>query len=363
MSKQDTQMILDDADDIRREDKMNVVDATQLLYRQCEQAWSEARQIDLPSDYKDVTNVVVVGMGGSHLGAQVIRALYRESLKVPLTIQSEYTPQGYVNENTLVLATSYSGNTEEPLSFVELSKKAGAKIVCIASGGKLVDFAAKNSYPLYHFSSKHNPSAIPRYGAGYLFMSQMAYLSRLGFISLKDNEVRDVIDVLKNANTRYDLEVPTSENDAKQLAKKLKDTLVVLVSSEHLAGSAHIFKNQINESAKNFSTGFLIPELDHHLLEGLTHPKKGKESMHFVFIESDLYHEKNSHRHKITRDVVEKQGIGTSAYKPISNTKLTQAFETIAFTSNVALYLSILNRVDPGPNPWVDYLKEQLAKF
>jgi glucose/mannose-6-phosphate isomerase len=107
---------------------------------------------------------------------------------------------------------------------------------------------------------------------------------------------------------------------------------------------------------------FEIPELNHHLLEGLKNPEGNKEYLQFVFFESDLYFDRVQKRQKITQDIVDKHGIGLSRFKSTAKSALQQAFETLSFTSYAAFYLSVLNQVDPGPNPWVDYLKEELGQ-
>jgi hypothetical protein len=165
---------------------------------------------------------------------------------------------------------------------------------------------------------------------------------------------------LGEQKAKYTLTTETANNPAKQLALSLKNKQAILIASEHLTGSAYIFKNQLNESAKNFAALFEIPELNHHLLEGLAFPETNKQTLAFLFFLSDLYYSRISRRHQITMDIIQKQGIPALSFKPTAATHLTQAFETLAFTSYVALYLSILNQVDPGPNPWVDLLKNEL---
>jgi glucose/mannose-6-phosphate isomerase len=354
--------MLDNIEKIKQEDKKGVLTATEMIADQCTQAWTETKDIVFPEDYKDFHQVVVSGMGGSHLGAQLINAVYQQELKIPLIVQNQYKNPGYINEHTLVLATSFSGTTEEVLTFVKEAESRGAKIVCISSGGDLAKMAVDNGYPHYNFESTYNPSRIPRYGSGYLFIAQLVFLSKIGAINFTQTDFDTIIKILSSQKAKYTLVVPTAQNPAKKLAQSLKEKVAILVASEHLTGSAYIFKNQINESAKNYSDIHEIPEMDHHLLEGLAHPKSNKDDFAFVFFESDLYFDRNQRRHKITAEIIDKQGINVHSFKPEASTKLTQAFETLAFTSYVALYLSILNGVDPGPNPWVDYLKDQLKK-
>lgn len=355
--------MLDNPKAILEQDKLGVIQATRLLPKQCQQVWDETRDLEIPAEYSDINRVVVAGMGGSHLGAQLIQAVYASELKQPIIIQNEYTPPAYVDANTLVLATSFSGNTEEILEFTNKSLKVGAKVIVISAGGKLEQLATDNQLPHYVFESTHNPSRIPRYGSGYLFTAQLAILSKVGVINFDDNHLAAIVEVLEQSAKRFDIEIDSSDNLAKKLAEQIQDRTVLLVASEHLYGSAYIFKNQINESAKQLAALFAIPELNHHLLEGLAHPKSNPDNLSFVFFDSNLYHPRNQARYGITQEVIDKQDIDTHVFKPLAETRLLQAFEVLSFTSFTALYISILNQVDPGPNPWVDYLKAELAKL
>ncbi len=355
--------MLDNTTEIIEADKLGVIKATMMLSKQCQQAWDETRSISLPESYKDIDHVIVAGMGGSHLGAQLINAVYEKELKAPLIIQNEYTLPGYVSEKTLIIATSFSGTTEETLCFLEQAAARNAKVVCISAGGPIAEIAKEKGYPYYTFESTYNPSRIPRYGSGYLFISQMAMLSKLGIIPFAETDLKRIIDVMNQANNKYQLEVETAKNPAKQLALKLQNHVVCLIASEHLAGSAYIFKNQLNESAKQFAVMFKIPELDHHLLEGLQYPDSNQNDLCFTFFESDLYYDRVQARYSITKEVVTKQGIATQTFTPQTQGVLDQAFETLVFSSFTAIYTSILNKVDPGPNPWVDFLKAQLKSY
>lgn len=356
------QINLDDQAAIIAQDELGVLKATKLLAKQCIQAWEETSQINIPDSYQNPDQVVVAGMGGSHLGAQLINAVFYDRIKAPLIIQNKYTIPGYVGKNTTVLATSFSGNTEEVLEFVTSSHRQGANIIIICSGGELLDFAKSHNLPYYSFESTYNPSRIPRYGSGYLFIAQMVFLTKLKVIEFTKVEFDAIIDVITDQTKKFDTDVSTLQNPAKLLAQKLVNHQAILVASDHLVGSAYIFKNQINESAKQFSTMFEIPELNHHLLEGLEHPSINHKALEFIFFKSNLYHPRVQARYTITQKIINQQKIATESFTPTTATSLTQAFETLVFTSFTALYLSILNGVNPGPNPWVDFLKNELKK-
>ena len=151
--------------------------------------------------------------------------------------------------------------------------------------------------------------------------------------------------------------------DVETYSQELYQKIPILISAEHLKGISHSFKNQLNENAKTFSLLFDIPELNHHLMEGLANPKEAKNLLHFLFFESDLYSDKIQKRFPLTKDVVEKNGISTSVYKLKGSTKLEQIFEILKFGSLISLELSKKYEVDITSIPWVDYFKNELSKM
>jgi glucose/mannose-6-phosphate isomerase len=155
---------------------------------------------------------------------------------------------------------------------------------------------------------------------------------------------------------------PREKNLAYSFANSLKGKIPILVASEHLFGTVYTTKNQFNENAKTFSSIFELPELNHHLMEGLSNPIKQKELLKFVLYNSELYDSKVQKRYKVTAKVLEKNNIDYMMYKPLSKKRLSQVFETLIFGSFVVYFLTKLYEIDPMEIPWVDYFKEQLAK-
>lgn len=355
--------MLDDPKLIDKYQVQDVFTALEKLDLQSIQAWQETKKIPLPNDYHQIQNIVVAGMGGSHLGAQLINSLYNQKLKIPLTIQHQYHTPGFTNKNTLFLATSFSGNTEETLEQVKSAHQQKAKIFCISSGGKLSQFAKNNNLPCYVFDSSYNPSKIPRYGSGYLFFSQLNIIARLGLIDLPEKQVKKIISQIKSTNQLYLFHKKTNDNPVKQLALSLHRHNIIIFASQHLTGSAYILKNQLNESSKNFACMFEIPELNHHLLEGLKHPFDNKKSFAFLNLESQLYNSRNVSRFDITKELLTKMGYHHYSFSPQSTSPDLQAFETLVFSGFLAVYLGLLNQESPGPNPWVDLLKNKLSQL
>jgi glucose/mannose-6-phosphate isomerase len=341
-------------------DKGKILDSIRKIPDQIEQAWNEVKEKEIPKKCFMAKNVVIAGMGGSALGGRIIDSLIPERARTPIEVFTEFHIPKYVNENTLVIISSYSGNTEETISdfYDALNKKA--QIYGITTGGKLKELFIQNNIPSYIFEDKENPSGQPRFGLGYSVASILALLSHCEFIFTLDEEMDVVVAEIKKFSKDLDVDVPNNTNIAKSMAEKIKGTIPILVASEHLLGSSHSFKNILNETAKSFSSLFDIPELNHHLMEGLKYPEKGRQLLKFLFIESELYNERVKKRYPITQEVLEKNDVNYFIYKARLKTKLMQAFEIMMLGSYTAFYLALLYGTDPKSIPWVDYFKERL---
>ncbi len=351
---------LDDISQIEKLDKGGVRDSLAQLHNQAEQAWNEVWQIDLPKNCHLVENVVVSGMGGSGLGARVVDSLVSSRVWVPLELFSDYFLPNYVNKNSLVIISSYSGNTEETISSFEYALKKKAQVFIITTGGKLAELAKKKHLPAYIFKPWANPAAQPRLALGYSIVSILTLLCRLRLVAIEEDEVRGGIATLRKFVEEFSLEKKEKENVAKKLAKILKGKIPVIVASEHLWGSAHTFKNQLNETSKTFAVCFDIPELNHHLMEGLRNPALAKKYLYFLFLESKLYSSQIVKRYKLTKEVVDKNGVDQNSYTFRSGGVTNQVFEALALSSWVSYYLAMLYGIDPQVIPWVNYFKQKM---
>ncbi|OGM10399.1 hypothetical protein A2Z67_06135, partial [Candidatus Woesebacteria bacterium RBG_13_36_22] len=326
------------------------------------QAWEEIDALYIPPDYKNVNNVVVSGMGGSALGARIIDSYIVDTIRLPIEIYNEYHLPNYVNEDTLVISYSYSGNTEETINATYEALKRNAKVFCITTGGDLAMIAKKEKLPSYIFNPTNNPSNEPRMSLGYSIGAYLSLFHKLGFISLDRDSLDDAINFMYRILTEFNENIDSDRNLPYKYAVSFKNYIPILIASEYLYGIAYAIKNQLNENAKTFSFIFDIPELNHHLLEGLQYPLQNRLNLKFLFFDSKIYSERIQKRYKITMDVIEKNGYDYMVYKPISENKLNQLFEVFIFGSLVAYHMSKIRNVDPLVIPWVDYFKKQLAK-
>ena len=282
-----------------------VLESTAQFPEQCAAAWEESAKISFGDEYKNIYNVVVCGMGGSRFTPISIKELFRDRIKEPYEIVEDYTLPAYVDHDTLVILSSYSGTTEEVLSCRDDAIKRGARVTAVSTK-KIVDA------PAYVFNPKYNPCGQPRIGGGYLLMGHLGLLKALNLIDVTDKEVHEAVEHARTIN----------KNQAKELAGLLFDKQPFIITAEFLKGFGNGFANQINETAKMISDYRYIPELNHHLMEGLKHPESLHQNGLFVFFLSELYSPSIKKRFAITEEVVRKQHVTTHTVQLTGKTKL-----------------------------------------
>ncbi|MBI5127271.1 hypothetical protein HZA76_02335 [Candidatus Roizmanbacteria bacterium] len=353
---------LDDQEKLKNLDKKNTYGSVEELSKQCVHAFEDAKKIKVDDSYKGINKIVMTGMGGSGLGARIIDGIFGLELKFPFFHLHDYDLPSWVDEKTLVVCSAFSGETEEPVQTAHQALKKGCKWMTIGSGGTIIELAKKYKVPYYHIIPTYNPSKQPRMAIGYSVVGQLMLVAKTGAIKFSKGEIDLLVKSMSKVVDDSKMSVKIDDNQAKQTALKMYKKNVIFVASRHLVGAAHTTKNQLNENSKNFSTIFEIPELNHHLMEGLRYPESNKKDMIFYFAESDLYPERIIKRYKITEDVVNQNGVGYVTYKPKSSDPLAQVFEYLQFGGYVSFYLSMLNGLDPAPIPWVDYFKVKLGQ-
>jgi len=354
--------ILNQPEKIKQLDKSNVYDSIIQLPKQCQHAWQEAKNLKLPPAYKKTNKLIMTGMGGSGLGARIIESVYGLDLKIPLYRIHDYDLPSWADKHTLVICTSFSGTTEETVNTAKQAQAKGCQWLAITTGGSLIDLAKKHQVPFYHINPVHNPSKQPRMAIGYLLIAQLIIAAKTKLISFPQKEFNHLINVMTQVINQSKQEINTPDNPAKTAAQKLHQKQVIFTAARHLTGAGHTAKNQMNENAKNLAHRHDIPELNHHLMEGLKFPKANRQSLIFFFLSSQLYPQRLQQRFQITQDVVKKNQIKNLNWQATAKTKLSQAFEFIQFTGFVNFYLSMLNQLDPAPIPWVDHFKKKLGQ-
>lgn len=358
-------MNLDDTKKIKQLDKDKVGDSIEALSGQIEQVQKDADLVKIGENYQNVNKIVVHGMGGSNLGARIIESLFSDRLKVSLEVNPGYNVPSYVDENTLYLLSSYSGTTEEVLSVYDEVRKRGSKILGITAHhekNKLEEMMINDNIPGFIFKPINNPSEQPRMGVGYSIFGMIALFKKAELLDITDEEINNVVYRLQENNSNLNPEVEIKNNRAKQIAKEMQGKVPVLIGAEHLIGNLHTLRNQFCENSKNYANYFTLPELNHYLLESLTHPKSNKKNLVFWFFDSKDYHDRVKRRSELTKEVVKKNKIKVLDYEVQARSKLSQCAEVLQLGSWVTYYLAMLNNINPSLIPWVDWFKEELKK-
>lgn len=354
---------LDDIKTIKSKDPLNVLGSIEQLGNQCKQAWEEINKISFPKEYFQVNKIVFSGMGGSALGAYVVKDLFFKELKIPFEIINDYHLPPFVDEKTLVILASYSGTTEETLNCAQEVLKNKNTSFIFTTNGQLAKIAKANNIKSYIYLPVHNPSKQPRLATGYSIFGQIALLNKLKLLKVSSKVIEEVITALNKGNKLYGIKTKIKINPAKKLASKLFGKIPIIVVAQHLNGVGRVIRNQLHESAKNFADYYPLPELNHHLMEGLRFPEQNTQSLAFLFLISQLYSDRILKRLKITQEVVKKNGIAVHPiYLQNQNNKIVESLTTIQFGAYLNYYLGILNKVDPAKIPWVDYFKAKLSQ-
>lgn len=355
--------ILDNRSEIAKIDPNHALASAESLADQINQVWQERNQVVFPTQENvSISKIVVAGMGGSALGADVVLHLFKDSLKVPMYINRDYQLPDYVDQNTLVILSSYSGSTEEVLACAEIAKNKQAQIAVISAGGELSDIAKSNNYPNFLIQAKHNPSQQPRMAIGYSIMAFIVILSAAKLLKFDEKQLLEIIDVINRITEESKVENPQEKNQAKLLAFLSLERRPILIGAEFLEGALHTACNQFNENAKIFADYKIIPEINHHLLEGLSFPQNNPLNHFFIFFQSKLYHPRNQKRLELTQKIIENKEIDNIVINLESENKIAQVFELITLTTFANIYLAFLEKIDPCPIPSVDWFKDQLKK-
>jgi glucose/mannose-6-phosphate isomerase len=329
------------------------------LPQQCRDAWENVQSLELLPEYRQVNQTVVLGMGGSAIGGDLLRVLAEPECAVPIVTNRGYTAPAFVNANTLVIASSYSGNTEETLSAFAQAREQGAKLLAITTDGKLARRARELEVPLLTFSYESQPRA----ALGYSLVSLIGVMQKLGFVGDKSEDLEEAITVMDTLQVEIKETVPVTENAAKRLAKRLHGHLPVVYGAGHLAEVAHRWKTQLNENAKVWSFFEQLPELNHNSVVGYQFPQELAERILVVMLISSLDHPRHKARFRVTQEILAKRGIAYETIEARGKSLLAQMLSAIHLGDYVSFYLAMLYEIDPTPVKTINYLKERLAQL
>jgi glucose/mannose-6-phosphate isomerase len=328
------------------------------LPQQCRAATALVGKCSLPDDYRGAENIVIVGLGGSAIGGDLLRTLVRDECAVPILVNRAYDLPAFADETTLVLASSYSGNTEETLSALRQALDRGAMCSAITTGGQLAETCRKEGLPLIVFDYDSQPRA----ALGYSFVILFTLLQKLGYVSDKSAQLEDGLRSLQRLGSQLAPGVSEADNPAKQLARRLEGKLPVIYGAEHLSEVARRWKCQLNENSKSWAVWEVLPELNHNAVAGYEFPRSLAPRLHVLMLASDLYQPRLQVRLQVTGEVLSQSGIAHETIQIQGRSRLSQLLWSVHLADFVSYYMAALNGVDPSPIESITYLRQRLAE-
>jgi glucose/mannose-6-phosphate isomerase len=348
--------VIESVERIRAADPEGMLGRIKELGKQVRDSWQIVRAAQLPPAYGDVRNITVIGMGGSAIGGDLAAALLAGELKMPMSVHRDYGLPACVGRDSLVIASSYSGNTEETLSAFEEARKRGAKVLALTTGGTLATQARAANYPVVTFSYEARPRATLGYSLGLVLGS----LTRLGLTRDLSADIDSAVADLAKLEERVHEGART--NDAKKLATGLYGRIIFAYGAGVMGVMARRVKGQWNENAKNWAAFDVLPELDHNAVVGFPHPDLAREALTVLFLRSDRDNPRHKLRFDVTRELLDRASIQHKSLQFGGSSMLSEVLQMTLFTDYVSFYVALLNGADPSPNTSIDYLKDRLAK-
>lgn len=338
-------------------DPLNMIAEIDGLPDQLASAWEIGLSQPLPH-MNPVNLVVIAGMGGSAIGADLMAGVISDRLPVPVIVRRDYNLPAYANgRETLVVVSSHSGNTEESLSAFSAAIQNRCQVVAISTGGKLQTAAANSGISTWTF----NHTGQPRAAVGYSFGLLLALMVRMGLISDPSAEVEGAVQLMKDQKKNLTVDIPVNQNPAKRLAGQMIGRDVTIFGSGHLAPAARRWKTQINELAKAQASFEFLPEADHNTVAGSTNPENLLGQTIKIFLQSKLDHPRNILRSQLTRESFMLEGINTDFFEAPGDTRIGQLWSTVQFGDYTAYYLALAYDTDPTAIAAISALKEKMS--
>lgn len=367
-NKNDIINILDE--DFSELDKANMIELLEEFPQKMRDALRLGEEFSIPNDFsstptsasnsaRNFKNIVVLGMGGSAIGGDLLSDYFADELSIPIVVIRGYDIPKFVDENSLIFAVSYSGNTEETLSALKKCLEAKAKIIALTSGGKLAALSQENNFPVIKV-----PVGIqPRAAISYLFFPILKALERLGLVKGRGGEIEETLNILQELSKEYGAKSPTENNLAKKVALSLYQHLPLIYGSEGLLGAVAMrWKTQINENSKWPCFWNVFSELDHNEIVGYEIENSINRQVKIVYLQDREGSLRVEQRRRITRKIIEDKVAEFIVCPTKGKGKMARMFSLIYLGDLTSYYLAILNQIDPSPVACIEDLKKELAK-
>ena len=327
----------------------NMIDYIKNFTVQIEEAVKIGKNFEFHEEFL-FKNIVVCGMGGSGIGGTILKDIVKDELKIPIELIKDYNIPNYINLETLVICSSYSGNTEETISALKKCHNRKAKIFTISSGGLIEKFSVENNIPHIKIPSGSPPRAMFAYSFIQLFF--ILFKNKLITNVFLENIVSTVESLKKNSLNIIDI--------AKSAAKKIHRTTAIIYCCAGYEGLAIRFRQQLNENSKMLCWHAVIPEMNHNEILGW---RTNTEDLSVVFLQNDDDFYRNKLRANINKKIIEKYSPKIIEINSTGCSKLEKTLYLVHLTDWISFFLSELNKVDSIEIDVINYLKNELSKI
>lgn len=352
-------MNLDDLSIYSAIDTQNMYSMIQDLPDQLLAGWQLANRLELP-EWTGFRQVLFAGVGGSAIGADMLAAYAQAKCSLPLILHRDYGLPGWARgPETLVVVSSYSGDTEESISAFEQALANGCRCVVVSKGGELGQRSLEKSVPCWKFEHKGQP----RSAVGLSFSLLLGLLVRLKLIQVGKNELAETVAAMRRQKVNFGCEVPAARNPAKRMAGQMMDRWVIVFGAGLLTPVARRWKAQINEVSKAMAQFETLPEADHNTLAGTSYPEELISKTLALFLRAPSDAPRHRLRSDLTRTAFMLQGFNTDFIDGQGESPLAHQWTSLHFGDYIAYYLAIAYGADPTPVAALNGLKEEMQMY
>ncbi|TFH02363.1 MAG: bifunctional phosphoglucose/phosphomannose isomerase [Calditrichales bacterium] len=306
-----------------------------------------------------INNIICLGMGGSAIAGDILSDVLFDSLTLPLKVNRGYGIPAYCTESSLVIASSYSGNTEETLSAVEAARKKKARIVAITSGGELLSLAQKYKWPVLQIPEGFPP----RQAFGYMFFTLYQLIGKMISLDISEGFFNNLVHKAETIVYRCNEETASGKVFAKDLALHIKNKIPVIYSSDpYLSAIGVRWKNQFQENSKSMAFSNVIPEMNHNEIVGWELENECLKNYLVLFIEHENIHPRINARINLTKNIIRDRSIEVMEVYAEGDTPIEHVLSLIITSDWVSYYLALYYEKDPINIVNIDYLKGELKK-
>jgi glucose/mannose-6-phosphate isomerase len=320
-------------------------------------AWQRTRFVDLPDKHSDIFSFVVIGNGGAALAGDMLRGVVAHTAQIPIVVVRGYDVPAFVGPDSIAIALSHSGNTEETVAAFEEAIDRGVKPVIVTTGGTLEQLATTHRAPLVTYTAEERP----RDALASMFTALVAVAHAVQVVGDVANDMDEAIALLEEARDAFTLDVAEEANPAKQMARALVGRVPAIYGGTMLESVARAWKAKLNGYAKTTALFDLLPEANHTSTVGYTFPAQVADDLAIVQLRSSYDHPRVRTHWQVTTDLLDQRGIPHRIVEARGRSRLAQALWTLALADWVAYYLALLNGVDPTAEEAIAYMKRGLA--